>query len=128
MSTNNIKTLDDYRPSKTKENDVKDFYGYDDIHKRFDALEELILLENDVIIRKSKPKNNPTKTVDLKRLVAFLISTSIASASTCMVFVSLYNLISIGWQFFGAIAFASGGISLASFLILLGVDNDVYEE
>lgn len=82
---------------------------------------EMVNDKLDILVSKRKRK------VDVKRSVALLLSSLFCGSSISFLVMSLFGEIIIPWEFFGAMSFASGGLAIASFQILVGVDGKRYE-
>ncbi|MBU2512695.1 hypothetical protein KJ966_15265 [bacterium] len=116
-----IKILDDYRTEKKSNEELLSENRYGSLHKRFDDLEDLIESKYD-IFTVSQPKK-----ASFKYILSLAISSGISGAMISLSIVSILGIISIDWRFFASIFFSSFGVSLASLLIILGVDDECYE-
>jgi|GEM_PF-4194681 len=122
MPSNGVVRISDYRVKKKSEvESIEELNQFDYFSSRFDKLEEMISPKEEVLRAKEGNEH------DIPRVLALFISTIIMGASICLAMLSFWDVISIGWQYFAAIAFASGGLSAASFMILIGVDHEQYK-
>lgn len=121
-NSNNVFRFEEYKvEKKSVEEIVSEDSKYDLILKRFDALEDRISPSENILL--AKPKKEP----DRVRIYGLFISTIFSGVALCLMFLSLAGNITVSWQFFASIAFASGGLASACLLILLGVDHEQYE-